>query len=697
MLLRVAALLLIAVALARPTLSEFGSLFDSGAGTAIALILDNSASMGMTARAESGDHQRTRAQGEKRRTRFDVATATALAIVEMLGPGDEVALFTTGGPTDPALGKPDHTHDAVHQLLENARASFQRANLAVKVQQAQNLLADSDAANKEIYVLTDMQELCWEGSGEGGRGKGEGGREDGKPLDIPIILVDCAGAGTAVPNVAVQGVELGDTVPVVGMPASVTVELFNATEVEQQRLVELYVDGVKQQTSPVLAVPPQGRTTHTMPFMCRQGGPLHGEVRLVGSDGSKLDDRRFFVFHVAKRINVAVVKPRRHEIPYLEDTFYIEQALAPAGPGWAIHTNTLLADELSSEPLSGYAVIFCVNLPAVDRDTAERLLAYVSGGGNLVWVCGENVSPDAYNAMDRRLLPAPLAELRTADATDGRDSWHIGFLDKTHPALAGLVEPASLYESVLVYKHMLLSRTEGDGVSVLARLDDGKALLAQRNVGKGKVLMLCTSGHVGWSNLPLRPIFLPLLARLCFEAAGARQQRHMLAAGAPLLLSLEDATRPVGVEVQLPGGETIRRTTQAKQGAKGQVFRYADTHQIGIYELRLLEGAPRRRIGYALNVDPDEASPRRIGREDLRERFGRARLVFVDDPDALAGVIRGLRKGTPLQDWFLIAVLLGLMLETFLSNRLSRKREADQGEQPPPGMRRLAKTGRGAA
>ena len=64
-----------------------------------------------------------------------------------------------------------------------------------------------------------------------------------------------------------------------------------------------------------------------------------------------------------------------------------------------------------------------------------------------------------------QLLPAPLEELRQP-LPGGVESWHFGFLDKDNPALAPLTEPASLYQSVLVYKHFPMtwgSQTAGAG------------------------------------------------------------------------------------------------------------------------------------------------------------------------------------------------------------------------------------------
>ena len=162
-----------------------------------------------------------------------------------------------------------------------------------------------------------------------------------------------------------SGLQLKAAVPVAGLPITASVELFNTSTVPQKRLVELFVDAAKETTSPELELPPEGRVKHDFQFVFKRGGLHRGEVRLVGQDGSRYDDQRYFSMEVDQGIPVAIVKPKRHEIPYLEDTFYLEQALAPARSGsWAIRTTTLTADELRSEPLSDYKVVFCVNLEA---------------------------------------------------------------------------------------------------------------------------------------------------------------------------------------------------------------------------------------------------------------------------------------------------------------------------------------------
>ena len=611
MLVRIAVLVLIALGLAKPTITNLGSLWGGEASSAVAIILDNSASMG---------------QIDQDRIRFETAKNAAMQVMDQLKDGDQVALFLTGGATSAEQGQLDRTHAKVRQMLDASAVSHERADLGVALDQARRLLADSEAANRQIYVISDQQEVSWESQKVETEQEDESD-ENQQRLDIPIILVDCH--RTPQPNVAVQGVTLEASVPVAGLPIKATAELFNAAPIAQQRHIELYLDGTKRAASPALDLPPGGRLKHDFPFTLDRGGLHRGEVRLVGKDGSAADDRRFFTIQIDQGLPVAIVKPRKHEIAYLEDSFYVEQALVPGrSDGSAIRATVLTADELPSEPLSQYRVIFCVNLPAPGAEAAERLWRYVVGGGNLVWIGGDNVDPEAYNAMNQsaagNLLPAALLDVRASEDDGERDSWNVTFLDKTHPALGHLVEPASLYQSVLVYQHLRVDTAGSPDARVLARLDDGEALLVERTVERGRVLLLGTSAHVGWTNLPLRPIFMPLLVRLTFVLAGGEQHGREVLAGSPLVLEFADQSQPVGVEVQPPSGETIRLNTEGEEGSSGQTFRYADTHQVGIYRLRPLAAGRSTPVAFfgerrPGRGRPEEARPGRT-RKTIRPR-----------------------------------------------------------------------------
>ena len=215
------------------------------------------------------------------------------------------------------------------------------------------------------------------------------------------------------------------------------VEVLNTSTVPQQKHLELQIDGAREAVSPTLALPPGGSLKYEFRFTLDREGVHRGEVRLVEEDGSPLDNRLYFAVTVDQQIPVAIVKPRRDEVPQADDAFYLERALAPGGSvGGAFRITTLTPESLVTDDLSRQAVVFCVNLPALAPPAAEKLLAYARAGGHVVWVCGQNVQPLAYNAMNAlaqgQLLPAPLEDLRQP-LPGGVESWHFGFLDKDDP------------------------------------------------------------------------------------------------------------------------------------------------------------------------------------------------------------------------------------------------------------------------
>lgn len=656
LLVRMVVLCLLALGLARPAISSLSALWGGGRAWAVAIVVDNSASM---ATLDAG------------RPRFETAREGARQVTARLRAGDLVALLPTGGPPRPELGRLFRSHETVRQGLEECTPSFERADLAAKVEYARGLLLEADAPNKEIYVFTDNQAVSWQGLKEHGEEEEAGGRSTA--AIIPLVVVNVA--REPAPNVALQTIALDSPAPVAGAPFQATVEVVNTAIVAQQKHLELVVDDVRQAVSPTLNIAPGATVKAEFRFTLDRAGAHRGLVRLIEADGSPLDNQLYFAVSVDQQIPLAIVKPRLDVVPEADDAFYLERALLPAGSaGGAFRVTTLAPESLATSNLADQAVIFCVNVGALPPQAAEKLREYVSRGGHLVWICGRNVQSVPYNVMNAlaqgQLLPASLDDLHQP-LPGGALSWHIGFLDKDNRALAPLCEPASLYQSVLVYKYFPMKWTEHAAPSILAKLDDGQALLTERKVGDGAVLLLGTAVHVDWTNLPLKPLFLPLVARLTFQLAGAETERTMELAGAPVAIPLDTGRGPragttAELEVVRPSGEVVRARDV---GTAAGTFRYADTYDAGVYIAKQIDRNSAKPFAFAVNIDPAESDPASLTREKLQARLGRQPMLFCDQPADLVATMARLHEGTSLWEPFLVAVLIGLVLEVFMANR----------------------------
>jgi len=705
MLLRMAVLVFIAVALAKPTLTSLAALMAGDARSAVAIVLDNSASMGTI---------------DEGRPRWETALRAAEQILDQLRAGDEIALFPTSGPQFPEAGKFDRTQAKVRQLLAQIQLSYEGADLTAQIDSARRLLLESDAPNRYLFVISDFQRVGFPAVGESPE---DSSREDSRPFGdrspgqesgansspaaqgafptpeaarpfsdaelrslrkVPLVMVDCH--RNPRPNVGIVGGEATAPVPVARVPVYTTANLLNGSPVAQQRAVILLANGVKLFEGSAVSLPAGEITPYRFQFNFPEGGIQRCEVRLVGEDGLSADDRWFFAMEINIGIPVAIVVSQIREIPFLDDSFYLENALLAAGAG--IQVNKLTATQLAGEPLDRYKVIFCVNVPGFSGEALSRLQRFVESGGALVWLCGPDVDPTAYNDIFEQtqgsILPSRLVQVRDPRQVGNQDSFRVTWIDTEHPVLRLLSEPPSLYQSVLVYRHVQLATGQPEGGRALARLDDGEPILVEKRSGRGTVIFWGSSAHVGWTNFPLRPIFLPLMARLTYQLAGTEQRRYQLLAGRPLIVSFEDQIPPRVAEVLPPSGALIRKELRAEGDTRVREFRYTETYEPGFYQVRLLEGGSPRTITFAVNVHPEETTPEKIERSRLEAFYRPSPVIWAGNPEDLSATFQYLREGRSLWEFFLFAVLLGLVFETFLANFLTPKQERPTAVLLPP-------------
>ena len=86
--------------------------------------------------------------------------------------------------------------------------------------------------------------------------------------------------------------------------------------------------------------------------------------------------------------------------------------------------------------------------------------------------------------------------------------------------------------------------------------------------------------------------------------------------------------------------------------------------------IRSLDGRQAMPLAFAVNLDPDECDPAAVTPAELKDRFGPHQLVVCENPENIAATIRTLRQGESLWELFLSAVLVALVVESFLANRL---------------------------
>src|SRR5262249_36907144 len=121
------------------------------------------------------------------------------------------------------------------------------------------------------------------------------------------------------------------------------------------------------------------------------------------------------------------------------------------------------------------------------------------------------------------LLPQPLQAMRTvaataADRDDGERQaggvgQRLGRVDRNHPLLAPLGEAhaTEALEAARFSRYALFRPTAEAPRQVLLHFAEGAPALIESRYGEGRVLLWASTIDRDWTNLPIQPVFLPLV------------------------------------------------------------------------------------------------------------------------------------------------------------------------------------------
>ena len=674
MVLRMLLFALLALALARPYLSERFGLFGGDRSGAAVILLDNSYSMGL------------RHEGA---TRFAAAKQEARAILESRWrPAVAAVLLTNPGP-DPTPERALADRAALFRAIDRAQLSSGRADMAGALGKAYALLDATRAADKNLWVVTDRQALSWEGAADWDVAR--------KHPAIPVAIIRPDEPPFS--NTAITGAEVASSSRIVGMPVRMEVTVRNGGPSVEKQHVLLFADDLGQaRQRRAVELSPQGTPGSTQTVVLThvfdRAGPHQVLVALEGSDALPVDNTRRIAIEVDEHIPVLVIKPRRVEASPDDPNFYLLRALDLGGGGqdlpWPIRPEEVGAARLAESLPGPYAAIFAWDVGELREGSARALESAVRDGRTLVLFCGPSTQPEEVNRVfgsveaDAGLLPARLGE-RVGDAALRTTVEHVASVRARSPFLEGLVDEADVYQSILVYSYL---RTEAaPEESVLARLSGGDPFLLHRRVGEGHVMLFTSTADASWTNFPLRNLYLPLMMRIAQLAATATDRQTNLVAGQAFRLDLfPEVRRQTILEVSGPlgpAGETVAEQHETAFLGDTNFLSFGKTWNLGYYTWRELADEGRAGV-FCTNPDGTESDLAAIGDGELKAAVGaRETHVAAGFADLVSRFEATARR--ELWQYFLIVCLLLAVLEPLLANwmRPVRRRPAAEARRLP--------------
>lgn len=464
--LRVAALILLAVAFARPFLA--GADPAGGAGVTV-IALDTSLSM-----AAPG--------------RFERARELAHDAVRGARAGDRVAVVTFD--TSSRVGQPPTLDRALADAaIEEARPLFGATRYRAPLAAALDLIGSRPGT---IVVVSDLQQNGWEAT-------------DTVTL-ANRVAVEVRDTGEAAPNLAVtavrvEGSRLVATIRNAG-PSPREARVRRAIEGGQKEPGRATVAGAIDAEAAVLVGPGQ-----LAEVVFDAGGGRWVAVEVDDPDGIEGDNARYVVTQNQGRPKILVVSASGD----LErEGFYVQQALT-AAPGTLTRTfdvEGVAAAQLSAwdqARLEAFRSVVLLSTRSLERRARLLMAAYIRKGGGALVAAGRGIDGDVLSeslgdADATVVLPPPAPSpppITTLAPADGR-----------HPVFEPFRASAA---SLGLVRFRRTATIDANQCDVLARFTTGAVAMVDCPSGSGRVVLFASDLENDWNDFPLHATFVPFL------------------------------------------------------------------------------------------------------------------------------------------------------------------------------------------
>ncbi|HET6882869.1 MAG TPA: vWA domain-containing protein [Pirellulales bacterium] len=695
--LRTLFLLLLVLACSRPVVKHWSELFGGGAGRDVLLLVDCSASMNAQTAGLSS---------------LERAKSAALSVAERLAADDRVTLVRVATRPEEVFSRFTADTESIKEHITNLKASPARSNWLTTLSQVFASGAP-ERTKATVYLFTDCQAT-------GFSELAKQGADRLVPKEARLVVVN-VGSKEPLDNRAVIGTVPREHRSVVGLPLVLRPRVANYSKTETVDVtVGVFVDEKEVARAP-LTIKPGEAAEKEIIYVPTQPGTLRGRFE-ISDDRFPDDDQFLFTLSVTPPIKVLLVNGNPAADPFENEGLYLRTALTAHGEEEEDHkaepqqppvssseqpapilapskeyvrsldVQELPEGNLNPETLRGAAVVILANCGQLNGQHFTWLRDYVSAGGGLIIFPGDKVNPDVYSKqffvepgpLKERLVGASLSPA-AGDAQKYDTFVQFTSLDYAHPVLSVFDDRESRYLTTAnFYRRFPIVIDDGSANGwPLARFSPKEPALVEGRFRDGKVLLAAFPATSKWTNLPLKPEFVPLILRMVnyvehrpdLEApsvvpADGDAEIAVAADWAPVEGKVFDAQRhPAELEFERAGSRWV--SGFEKTGLKGY-------YTVEVRGGRV-EQPKHDSTAFAVNLSPDESQFALADESQLQEWLPDVDLAVVDASAETQQELGEVGDEREVWRWLLAVVFVVIGAEFFLATLSGRR--PDQGEE----------------
>ncbi len=649
LILRCLALLLLVFALSRPVWEKSSSWMPGERRAGVVIAIDSSFSMG---------------HGFEGQSRFAEALKRVDVISKKMAPGDPITLVLLGGDQRVLLRNMAFDPIRFDEALADLKPGAGKLDLANEPKRIAGLVADMEAPNKEVYLITDAQTTDWKQPSAQLRDSLVALGQQAKVVVVPVRGEDA--------NLAVTDLQLASGVLRKGTTARYRATVRNCGSAPASNVVvQCRVDDVEidRKIIPVIASGASESVSLFVPFHNAGASRITAEI---SGDGLAADNVRRSVAVVRDKISVLCVDGSSGDAGRLVVSALMARADGATGDDQRIRTIPWLS--FPAENLNDVDVIVFADVPEITAEQAQQLEKFVRKGNGLVWFSGDNVKAAAWNeraaSAETPLLPAMIrSKVETSDSLGAGKPLDSEISD--HPVCLPLLSLPQDLLGETRFLRLLEVEPLPNSVPVLQLAGGRKPVLLEHALGRGQVFMFTTTAETTWNNMALTPVF-PMVMQQIVTYLSSREFERPRTVGDSLALTYVDQPDASDAVFETPSEESI--TVPVRETGRQFVALLESAPEAGYYTARVSVQAPGLPI--AVNVDSNESDVTCLPEPELRNNLtGLGLGVAVGDVE-LAAAIESARTGSSSWRFFMMAALVFLLLESLLADRMMARSQS---------------------
>jgi hypothetical protein len=642
LLLRAAALCLLAFAFARPFLREAAQLgFGDVERRRVAVLIDTSASM-------------------RRGDLWPRALEMASKVIDDCRPADQLAVFSYDVQTQPVLSFQESA--ALDPARRGAVAKAKLAQLAPSwggtnlgqalidavsvVEQMADTSEKSGRMPRRLILISDLA--------GGSRLEALGGFEWPSEVDLELKSVtdDGSNAGLAV---LAESAERNPS----ETSTDRRVRVVNDQSSRREKFELFWVDErEKEATDPPVEVYVPAGESRVVHVPRPKGSGLYRSLRLRG-DERGYDNTIYFAEERRDEKTVVYIGTDR-AVDHNGLFYYLERVFVDTPRRTVRIVAQLPKEAITLQKAS--AVPLVILTAETGGSNAQALEQYVRGGGTVLYVA---------TAAGRAETLATIAGVTPWDLVESTSNdVMLGEIKFDHPLFAPLAGAQfNDFTKIHFWKHRLIKPESLGEAKVIARFESGDAAIIEKTEGKGRLVVFASGWQPVDSQLARSSKFVPLMTGLL-----EGRTPPTLGGGGVVF----DRVPMPAIEVAAKG-LTVRKPDGAIAAVPRDSAFFSDTGEPGVSTVEEPEGSR----SFAINLDPLESKTAAL--EDVTLQKWGCRLASQAPKPLNHAELRQmynmeLENRQKLWRWLILAATVVLIVETWLAGRRAAGRRSTHAE-----------------